>query len=108
MTIEFKIQVTDLRVSKLVGTFTNVVASALWVLTATDGEKTVAQGFETKLDSPNTNFIEFNELSESQIIQWIKNSIGEKLDSEKGELIKKFNIPQFTEQNISVSVPWSN
>jgi hypothetical protein len=57
--------------------YPNTVVAAHWECTGTDGTYSGRTFKMIYLDPPENNFIEFNRLSEQQVIAWVHEKMGE-------------------------------
>ena len=65
-------------VTKTVGQNVNVVSQVNWVCIAQSGEVTINMNGTTDLDyDPSNPFIQYRDLTEAQVIGWVKSVIGQ-------------------------------
>lgn len=58
--------------------YTDVVVVADWTLTGTEGEYSSSVSNSTQFSLPNPDFTPYQDLTEEQVVGWIKNTIGSK------------------------------
>lgn len=102
-------KVTDLLVKPQVDGFTNVVYIVNWLVTDTDGVNEVRKGGKTEVPLPaGDTFIPYDQLTENQVINWVKNVLGsEEVSSIEADLQAQLayiaNPPI-----VSVPLPWAS
>lgn len=55
--------------------FTDVVHMVTWICSDTDGTNTVQVGGDTEVDPPTQNFIPYQNLTETIVLDWVKSKI---------------------------------
>jgi hypothetical protein len=88
----------------------NVVVSAAYKVSATKNNKTFQYSSSVQIQFNDGNFTEFEDLSESQILNWIWQSLGDEKDKilsrmEK-ELDKQPVTPILVIKPVSLTLPW--
>lgn len=71
MSIEFVWKIDSLDVSPSEGDLSNVVVSCVWTCVASDGDKSFSVGSKKYLGAPSDSFIEFDALTQSDVLGWV-------------------------------------
>lgn len=71
MSIEFVWKVDSLDVNPSDGDLNNVVVSCVWTCVASDGDKSFSVGSKKYLGAPSDSFIEFDALTQSDVLGWV-------------------------------------
>lgn len=87
----------------------SVVSEFIYVLTAIDGDKKDVCVRRIVLDAPSiASFIDFQALSQAQVIEWAVKHLGEEeIDAMKNGMTAKFARP-VVEMAVNVTPPWEN
>lgn len=92
-----------------VADYVDVVFSATWRITGTDGTY-LASTTGTQALSPYTaasTFIPYNELQEAVVIGWVQNAMGESQVAAINEGVRKKIEDQFTPTVVTPPLPWA-
>jgi len=77
MSVTFTMDISNAKSTSMNG-MNNIIKEVKFSLTGTDGVNTVTNFFAVTLDNPTTeNFIEFENLTRDQILQWVTDKVGE-------------------------------
>lgn len=77
MSVTFTTDISNAKSANING-MNNIIKEVRFSLTGTDGVNTVTNFFAVTLDNPTTeNFIEFENLTRDQILQWVTDKVGE-------------------------------
>lgn len=75
-TVTYKVR--QLKQTPQVGEHSNVVNNVMWSVVGTDGANTVVlEGSSPLVINDDGSFTEFNDLTESQVLTWVKDALGE-------------------------------
>lgn len=77
MSVTFTMDISNAKSTNMNG-MNNIIKQLRFSLTGTDGVNTVTNFFAVTLDNPAPeNFIEFENLTRDQILQWVTDKVGE-------------------------------
>lgn len=80
MTTKYEWKVGQLEVAPSKDGLTNVVQSVDWTYSASDGDCVVSTQGQTVLSDPDkSTFVEFEKLTENDVLMWLKLRMGETL-----------------------------
>jgi len=89
------------------GVYLNIVKSVVIEVTASDGSNSLSHNysaiFEEPVDDINNSFIEYNDLTEAQIIGWFKNNIEH--DFAKKDIDRR--LKESLQDTVESNFPWS-
>jgi len=84
----------------------NVVSNVDWICFATDGTNTAQMnGSQAIIYNSGNNFISFNQLTESEIIGWVKNALGSSVQDVQSQLDAK--IANIVNPSVVTKLPWA-
>lgn len=107
--IEIKYKINEL-FTKSIGSLKDYVVRVNFEVVGTlDGDSiSVKHSTEFKIDESNANFIPYNELTESIVIDWIKQTIGRRANTLELIIKKQFEIKSNPPQApVNNPIPWS-
>lgn len=106
MTVEKIWRIEKLEVSKSVDG-KNIVTHAHWECTGTDGEFNGRVFKMIDLDPPNfENFTEYNELTESQVVNWVHEKMGPEIVAYWEEVVDIQIEKQHRPKTEPLDLPW--
>lgn len=99
-----KFKILNIKKRNVVNTFTDVVSTVTYEVTASDNDTFVNYVGVVNLPLPTQEFVNFSSLTEEQVIGWIRSIINEgKLD----ELLQKLIIKQKYSEPEEAELPWN-
>lgn len=106
MTITWKINALNCKPKE--GSLNNVVITAHWQCDATDGEHNASVYSTINLDSPNAqSFIPYNQLTESQVVAWVKSAMGQEAVQAAEESVAQQIQSLIAPAVVTLPLPWS-
>lgn len=108
--IEIKYKINEL-FTKSIGSLSDYVVRVNFEVIGTlDGDSiSVKHSTEFVIDESNANFIPYNELTESVVIDWIKQSIGRRANALESIIKKQFEIKSNPPQApVNTPLPWDS
>lgn len=79
-----------------------VVVAVAFTLTVSDGEDSYVYNGYTALPAPKENFVEFNNLNEQIVIDWVKNLVRETSEDQADVELAAYK----KRKNITNGLPW--
>jgi hypothetical protein len=86
----------------------NAVSTVYWTLTGNDGVNTTEVKGTVNLDTPDAdNFIAYSSLELSQVIDWVKAKLGEKLEGEYYQYLDQKLAEVARPVAVETALPWA-
>jgi len=107
--MNYSFLITDLVLSdNLIEGVDKIVHKVKWTYFGEDSNgNRSAINSESLLSVPTENIIEFDQLSESDVIDWVEREIGPDQISSYNQEIKSNIVKDFNNEYLSLSLPWN-
>lgn len=104
MNIEWKIEAMDVR--PVLDAYENVVITAYWRANGTDGDYSASVCGTITLEEPGVPFVEYENLTEAQVIGWVKDAMGEdQVEAHEAGLAQRID-EQINPPVLRPALPW--
>jgi hypothetical protein len=107
MSTTYTWEVTNLESFETINELTSVVSIIHWTLRAEDGFNSTAVNGTVNLDAPDTNnFVNYSDLTQEQVISWVKAKLGIKLENEYYQYLDQKLAELAKPAVITTPLPW--